>query len=353
MKRIKNHMNLLTKVLLIVPIAFLFFFSNITNETIVSANNGDYKTWKQYEGDWADRLYVSKYGQYKFGDHVGMANKSKGMGTMADWGCYLTAMAIQIGKSGVGPADTDPWKFAEHMHNGGYMLASDDSLVQNEKEGVKTFTGGKFRVHEPARQSLGGQSKETKIAAIKTALDAGFYPIVRVGLNGGTHFVAVDRVEGDKVVLMDPGSSKDDLFAKYGSTVNELRVFEADVPSTKANGNGAGGGGGATTPEQPKDGQQPQQPNAKEQEKINIAKMEWDEGKIKGLPKPRNWEEDPVQIAHISELDTIQHQSLEKWKKEVKQEEKVDLIKYARVGLMILGIALLMFALVYLVAYVF
>ncbi|MGF2716337.1 N-acetylmuramoyl-L-alanine amidase, partial [Bacillus cereus] len=36
-----------------------------------------------------------------------------------------------------------------------------------------------------------------------------------------------------------------------------------------------------------------------------------------------------------------------------KQEEKVDLIKYARVGLMILGIALLMFALVYLVAYVF
>ncbi|PGF05384.1 N-acetylmuramoyl-L-alanine amidase [Bacillus toyonensis] len=346
----KNQINLLAKVLLIIPIAFLFFFSNVTNETIVSANNGDYKTWKQYEGDWADRLYVSKYGQYKFGDHVGMPNKSKGMGTMADWGCYLTAMAIQIGKSGTGPADNDPWKFAEHMHKGGYMLAGNDSLVQNEKDGVNTYTGGKFRAHEPFRQDVGGKSKEQKTAAIKAVLDAGGYPIVRVGLNGGTHFVAVDRIEGDKVVLMDPGSSKDDLFAKYGSTVNQVRFFESDTPSTNANGNGTGGGAQPPTGE---GGAQPQQPTKEQQEKINIARMEWDEGKIKGLPKPRNWEEDPVPIAHLSELDTIQHQSLEKWKKEVKQEEKIDMVKYARTGLMLIGIFLLVFSLIYLVAYMF
>ncbi|MEC2463819.1 N-acetylmuramoyl-L-alanine amidase [Bacillus cereus] len=350
LKRYKKQMNLLAKVLLVIPIVFVFILGNFTNETIVSANNGDYKTWKQYEGDWADRLYVSKYGQYKFGDHVGMANKSKGMGTMADWGCYLTAMAIQIGKSGTGPADNDPWKFAEHMHKGGYMLSGNDSLVQNEKDGVNTYTGGKFRAHEPFRQDVGGKSKEQKIAAIKAVLDAGGYPIVRVGLNGGTHFVAVDRIEGDKVVLMDPGSTKDDLFAKYGSTVNQVRFFESDTPSTNANGNGTGGGAQQPNGE---GGQQPKPPTKEQQEKINIARMEWDEGKIKGLPKPRNWEEDPVQIAHLSELDTIQHQSLEKWKKEVKDTEKIDVIKYVRTGLMLVGILVLLFGLALLITYVF
>ncbi|PHE64462.1 N-acetylmuramoyl-L-alanine amidase [Bacillus toyonensis] len=333
---------------MLVPIAIAFSIYPFFHTNVAYADDS-YKTWKQYEGDWSDRLYVNSHGQYKFGDHVGEANKRKRWGTVTDWGCYLTAMAIQIKRSGAGPDGMTPWTFIEHMHNNGYMAGSDASDVGDAPTGVKTFSNGKFRASSSFQMRISGKSQEQKTQAIKTALDAGFYPVVKVKLGGGPHFVAIDRVENGKVYMFDPGSSKDDLFAQYGSTPEEIRVFESDVPVSKATGGSSGGGAPAEGGQQP---QQPQQPDAKEQEKINVARMEWDEGKIKGMPKPRKWDEEPVKTIHISELDQVQQYSISKWKDEVKQSEKVDVTKIIRTALMVLGILMIIFSLIYLIAYV-
>lgn len=41
---------MILKVLLIIPITVAFTLYSLMTEYTVSANNGDYKTWKQYEG---------------------------------------------------------------------------------------------------------------------------------------------------------------------------------------------------------------------------------------------------------------------------------------------------------------
>jgi hypothetical protein len=294
----------------------------------------DYANWKQYEGDWADRVYVSKSGKYKFGDHVGSANKNKVAGTVADWGCYLVALSIQIARSG-SKTEFTPWDFIEYMHNNHYMVKDDegyDSLVGNDKDGVSGFTNGKFRVHNPSTVNINSTSELKK--TIQAALDAGFYPIARINYgNGGYHFVAIDSINGDKITMFDPGSSSTDLLDKYGGKVDQVRVYESDTPSNATGGTSSS--------------------SSTSNEDINLAAFQWDEGKIAGMPKPRDWEEEPVPIANYSDLTQSDKDSLEKWKDEVKNQHETDVVTIDRVLTMILGIALMLFSLVYLLAFVF
>lgn len=305
--------------------------------------NIGWENWKQYEGSWSDILYVSKSHGYKFGDHVGKANEAKGWGTIHDWGCYLVAMSIQIARSGAKTGFT-PWDFVKYMHNNGFMNKADDSEVQNEKGGVSGFTGNKFRVHNPFKLEVGGKSKSAKIKAIKTALDSGLYPIVRINRgSSGYHFVAINKVSGNTVYTFDPGSSSNDLFKKYGNTVDQIRVFESDVPSNKADGSAQGGK--ATSPKS--------KPSSDPNETVDVSTYAWDEGKIPGMPKPKNWNEDPVPISQLKDLSSDETDSLEKWKDENQQFDENTAVTVDRVITMIMGIAMLLFSLVYLVAFVF
>ena len=46
-------------------------------------------------------------------------------------------------------------------------------------------------------------------------MDQGYYPICEVMGNTGQHWVAIDRVEGDNVIMMDPGSEAVNLWSQY------------------------------------------------------------------------------------------------------------------------------------------
>ena len=335
MNRKKKKGNLLKKCVVISFLLIISFISLLNGGQTAKAAS-DYRNWKQFEGEWADQIYITYSDKGKFGDHVGMENKSKGYGTIADWGCYLVSLSMQIAKSGTATdADFDPWDFTTHMNKGGYMSKDDDSLIQDDGSGVSKFTDGKFRKKD--RQEVAGKSKDDIRDMLKQALDAGLYPIVRMELGGGgKHFVAIDKVEGDKIVMMDPGSSSDDLFDKYWGKIDQIRTYESDVPSNKANG--------TTTTEKVTE---------EEQEKIKIALKGWDEGSIAGMPPNRDWEEEPVPIVNYSELETHEKESIEKWKKEVEDAKNVNIVTINRVITMIFGIGLMLFSLVYLIAYVF
>src|SRR5690606_7460999 len=271
----------------------------------------------------------------------GMDKKSYGYGTGADWGCYLVAMAIQIARSGA-KDNFDPWDFIEHMYKNGYM---NNAMVANDSGGVSSFTDGKFRFQANGRMEVPTGTSRAKIAeTLKVALDAGYYPIVRLdygpspsGEGRNTHFVAIDRVEGDKVYMFDPGYHANELFAKHGDRVDQIRIFESDVPSTVANGPNSSSEG--ITEE--------------DKEKLNLNAFKWDEGKIDGMPKPVEWEEEPIPVTNLSDLEDHQKDSIAKWKEEIKQRNNADLVTINRVISMLLGMAMLLFSLVYLVSFVF
>ena len=50
---------------------------------------------------------------------------------------------------------------------------------------------------------------------IKEMLSAGYYVVAEVKGNTGQHWVAIDAVQGDTIIMMDPGSSSTDMWGQY------------------------------------------------------------------------------------------------------------------------------------------
>ena len=46
-------------------------------------------------------------------------------------------------------------------------------------------------------------------------LSAGYYVVAEVKGNTGQHWVAIDAVQGETIVMMDPGSSSTDMWGQY------------------------------------------------------------------------------------------------------------------------------------------
>lgn len=279
------------------------------------------------------------------------SNDMLGNRSMAAIGCFVVSMAIQIARSGDKEEYFNPGDFLKHLKKEGGLTGNLVTGPAQLGPALKSFTGGNFTTASSFRQSGGGTDKSSNVKLVKTVLDAGYYPVIEISHSKSSmHFIAVDRVEGDKIYTFDPDASKTnhELYSDYkGVSINSIRVFESKTPSTHATGMSATGGNNSTEETEV-------EISDKDKEALNMARFRFNEEMLPGMPEERDWETDVIPpLEDYDSLEGHQQESLELWKNEVKNDKQFVVTKTARVITMALGISMLMFSLVYLITYMF
>ncbi|MDD3340782.1 MAG: SpoIID/LytB domain-containing protein [Bacilli bacterium] len=160
-----------------------------SNKTCATNNAaaGPYADWKQCNAPWSN-LSVG------------------GGGSVCSIGCAMTSVAMQMARTGVEISipDFNPGTFVTAMNaNGGFTSGG---LIYWD---VSQFAP-RFRLIS-AEYAVGGASAPDQIRSL---LKDGCYLVVNVRQGG--HYVAIDRVEGDTVYMMDPGGNGTNLNEVYG-----------------------------------------------------------------------------------------------------------------------------------------
>lgn len=172
---------------------------------------GPYDNWKQFNPPWADIKIAN--GMYCKGKNGGPPCYPK---TVHYIGCAATSVAIQIARSGVSTniSNFNPGTFVEAMKSvGGFSSGGDISW-----SAVSKIAPG-FHYEKDIRSPLTPNQ-------IGDYISQGYYVVLNVK-NGG-HFVAVTSVEGNKILMDDPGSYGTEVGAQYGlGSITGARLFRA------------------------------------------------------------------------------------------------------------------------------
>ena len=156
-------------------------------------STGPFASWKQYEGPWIN---------------VPMGTSGK---TIKQIGCLATSVSILIAKSGVETnihGDFNPGTFVQFMNAHGGINGGGNFVWGVTSQAAPRFVyQGQINVH--------GYGKTQKLNKIKELLNAGYYVVAEVKGNTGQHWVAIDTVQGDNIVMMDPGSPGTDMWGTY------------------------------------------------------------------------------------------------------------------------------------------
>lgn len=170
-----------------------------------------YKTWLQSDSRWGSKTLGSS------GD------------TMAEIGCAVTAMAIQVVHSGsMSESNFNPGTLVDYLNsNGGFDSAG--NLYWGTVTGLaKDFTFEK-------RGYFSSQSKSSIISELSSFIEDDYYVVMSVKNNA--HWVAVDYISGNTVYMMDPAqNSSTNLFDYYdASGMLQYRLFKGkNAPSEPA-----------------------------------------------------------------------------------------------------------------------
>lgn len=156
-----------------------------------SASTGPFAGWKQYSGPWVS-VQLGSSGQ-----------------TIKQAGCLVTSIAMLVAKSGVQTniSDFNPGTFVEYLSSHGgfvganYVWASVEQVAPDFK-----YQGS---------VSVLGQSKAEKLNTLKGLITQGYYIVAEVKGNTGQHWVAIDGLSGDNILMMDPGSESTDMWGQY------------------------------------------------------------------------------------------------------------------------------------------
>ena len=71
-----------------------------------------------------------------------------------------------------------------------------------------------------------GQSQSQKLETIRNLVNQGYYVVVEVKGNTGQHWVAVDGVDGNTILMMDPASQSTNMWSEYNwQNTSELAYF--------------------------------------------------------------------------------------------------------------------------------
>lgn len=152
------------------------------------------ENWKQKGESWSNIK-------------IGHTNK-----TIGDIGCLVTSIAILIKKSGVSTGNINPFNpgsFVQALNNsygfdrnGGLLYGPISNLIPYFK-----YTG---------RVDISNKSKVDKLNEIKRYYDAGYYLAIKVvDTNNSQHWVALDEIKNDTIIMSDPGSKKIDMWSAY------------------------------------------------------------------------------------------------------------------------------------------
>lgn len=169
--------------------------------TISASADASYQSWKQGDSRWGSmRLGSSSY-------------------TMSNSGCAATALSMLMVHSGSITDDsfTPATLCTFFNNNGGFSNRGDISWgVSNKLASSFSFEG---------YGTLSSSSVSGKADEIQKYLDAGYYIIL--GVKSGGHWVAVDKVDGDKVYVFDPANGKHvNVFDAYSNSgIYKVRKF--------------------------------------------------------------------------------------------------------------------------------
>lgn len=182
---------------------FSFFTAVIVTSFIFMSSvsvsgDGSYKTWLQSDSRWGSKTLGGS------GD------------TMAEIGCAVTALAIQVVHSGSkSESGFNPGTLVDYLNkNGG--LDSEGNLYWGAVTGmVSSFTFEK-------RAYFSAQNKSTIIKELTSYINSGYYIIMSVKYDG--HWVAIDTIKNGVVYMMDPAQNKNNNLFDYYSVGGMLQV---------------------------------------------------------------------------------------------------------------------------------
>ena len=173
-----------------------------------SLDSGEFISWRQRDPQWSN---------------VKMGNSS---GTIGSIGCLVTSVSILIEKSGVNTTikPFNPGTFVEALNkNGGF-----DSNGNLQYAAIsKAVPGFKY----VGKIDLRGKTKEEKLSLIKQYLNAGYYITAEVkgATPGNQHWVAVINIEGNSIIMVDPGTDQTNMWNAYNYTkTSQFNYFKVE-----------------------------------------------------------------------------------------------------------------------------
>lgn len=157
-----------------------------------TGSTGPYAGWKQGDPAWAS---------------ITIGNTSSTIGGV---GCLVTSVSMLIAKSGVDvnvDGDFNPGTFVQKLNQvGGFQGAN--------------FVWGSVSSVAPNFQfvnkiSVAGQSQQQKLSTLQNLVDQGYYVVAEVKGNTGQHWVAIDGIDGNTILMMDPASQSTSMWQQY------------------------------------------------------------------------------------------------------------------------------------------
>ena len=170
-------------------------YASLWNNAIFgSVDSGEYVKWRQTDPKWSS---------------IKVGNSS---GTLGSIGCLITSISILIEKSGCNTMikPFNPGTFLEALNKNNGFDGNGNLQYAAVTKAVPAF---KY----VGNQNLRGKSKEEKLSIIKQYLDSGYYLTAEVkgATKGSQHWVAVTNVDGNSVIMVDPGSNQTIMWNAY------------------------------------------------------------------------------------------------------------------------------------------
>lgn len=168
--------------------------TTVGSSTCNSTFSGPYTSWKQYEGPWAN---------------IEVGNSGKSIKAI---GCVATSVAILIAKSGVPTTvELNPGSFVTTLNaNGGFGTADCPGCILWQKAST---VAPSFKYVDMI--NVKGYSREDKMNTLKSLLSRGYYVTAEVKGDTGSHWVAIDSINGNEITMIDPGSTGTNLWQTY------------------------------------------------------------------------------------------------------------------------------------------
>lgn len=153
---------------------------------------GAYANWKQFGAPWSNVMVGAS------GQNIGAI------------GCLATSVAILIAKSRQDTVikDFNPGTFVQYLNSHGGFIGGGLFVWSSATTVAPTF-------HYQGQVSVAGLNQADKLNKIKSLVDQGYYVTAEVKGSTGQHWVAIDSVSGNNIIMMDPGSNSTNMWSQY------------------------------------------------------------------------------------------------------------------------------------------
>lgn len=175
----------------------------------VYGSSGEITEWKQYGKEWSNIK-------------IGNTNS-----TIGDIGCLVTSISILIKKSDI------PTKNVYPFNPGTFVTALNNNYGFDSKGNLQYATISKVvpNFQYQGHINLRDKNKSEKLYEIKKYYELGYYLAAEVkgATKNSQHWVAVDNVTNNTVIMLDPGSDATDMWNEYDwNNTTQFVYFKAE-----------------------------------------------------------------------------------------------------------------------------